>query len=382
MKRKLKEKAMKRILLCCTDLMLKQFMIPHVKYLCDKGCEVDIACSDVGGKVNEIRDKLGGYVRRINIIRLVRSPLSLSNIQGYRDLKRIINNAHYDVIWTNEPVMGIVTRLAAQKARIHGTKVIYMVHGFHFYKGAPIQNWLIYYPIEKACSRLCDMIIAINEEDYQRAQSFRTCRVRKVSGVGVNLEDFSPSTKVRAEYREKFILSDRDIMILNVAELTKRKNQHVILEAMHYLNNPHIQLFICGKGNKEGYLKELAEKLGLQEQVHFLGYRNDISRIYCAADIFVLTSKHEGLPKAIMEAMASGLPVVCSDIRGNTDLIRNGKGGYTVRNDAVSVAGAIKRIIRGDSLNEKMGKYNIAEVKKYSEEKAQKAIFDILQSFV
>ena len=129
-----------------TDLMMIQFLVPHVICLSRNGFEVEIACSEVGGRMAEIREKTAGYVKAVHEVRLVRSPASLKNFQGYGDMKKVIRNGGYDVIWTNEPVMGVVTRLAARQARKHGTKVVYMVHGFHFFKGASKLNWMLYYP--------------------------------------------------------------------------------------------------------------------------------------------------------------------------------------------------------------------------------------------
>ena len=373
---------MKKVLLCCTDLMMKQFMIPHVQYLSTNGFVIDVACSNVGGKIKELKYKLSDSVRDFYTVRLVRNPFSISNLKGYRDLKRIIDRDNYDLIWTNEPVMGVMTRIAARKARERGTKVIYMVHGFHFYEGAPLPNWLIYYTVEKLCSRYCDEIVTINSEDYHHAQAFHVSNVRKISGVGVNLENFSPDKDVRALYREKIAIKDHEVLLLNVAELTKRKNQHVILEAIYRLRNTHIKLIICGVGKEEKRLKRQVKRFGLQQQVLFLGYRNDIPELCCAADIFVLTSLQEGLPRAIMEAMASGLPVVCSSIRGNKDLIENGKSGYTVKNDAKSVAKAINRLVKNTSLRKKMGWYNTVVVKRYSEERAKEDILKIMQEIL
>ena len=206
---------MKRLLLTCTDLMAIQFLVPHVKFLSQNGFSVELACSDVGGRLDDLHRELDG-IAPIHVVRLVRNPFSSGNLNGYDDLKKIINSSRGDVIWTNEPVMGVMTRLAAKKARKSGTKVIYMVHGFHFYKGAPKKNWMMYYPVEKYCSRLCDMIITINEEDYQRAKTFHSPRVEKIPGVGVNLECFAPNEAIRREWREKLGLADDDIELLTV----------------------------------------------------------------------------------------------------------------------------------------------------------------------
>lgn len=370
---------MKRLLLTCTDLMAIQFMVPHVKYLSQNGFSVELACSDVGGRVDELRDELRD-IAKVRTVRLVRSPFSPGNLNGYKDLKKLINSQHWDIIWTNEPVMGVMTRLAARKARLGGTKVIYMAHGFHFYKGAPKLNWLIYYPVEKFCSRFCDMIITINNEDYQRAKSFHAERVEKINGIGVDLERFAPNDDIRAVKRSELGLDENDIMLFNVGELTRRKNQHVIIEALHQLKDPHIKLFICGRGESEAVLKAMVNDFGLGDSVHFLGYRRDINELCCAADIFVFTSLQEGLPRALMEAMANGKAVVCSDIRGNTDLIVNEKGGFVVPNEPKEVAKAIKVLRASNKLREEMGNYNMTAVCAFDESTATEVLHSLILS--
>lgn len=360
---------MKRLLLTCTDLMAIQFLVPHVKYLSRHDFSVELACSDVGGRMEELQAALAG-IAPVHSVRLVRSPFSPDNRRGYGDLKKIIDGKAWDVIWTNEPVMGVMTRLAAKKARKNGTKVVYMVHGFHFYTGAPKKNWMLYYPVEKYCSRLCDMIITINQEDYDRAKTFHAKRVEKIDGVGVNLDRFAPNEETRQQWRKQLDLAEDDFALLTVGELTPRKNQHIMLEALHLLQKPNVKLFLCGRGELEAQLKGQVESLGLRQQVQFLGYRRDIPQICCAADAFVFTSVQEGLPKALMEAMASGLPVVCSDIRGNVDLIDDGKGGFVVPNDAQCVADALRKLAETPDLRKQMVAQNRQAVGRFREEVA------------
>ena len=368
---------MKRLLLTCTDLMAIQFLVPHVKNLSEHGFYVELACSNVGGRMEELKSVLGG-VAEVNTVRLSRSPFSAGNKEGYGDLKRIINGGKWDYIWTNEPVMGVMTRLAARKARKNGTKVVYMAHGFHFYQGAPKKNWLLYYPVEKYCSRLCDMIITINEEDYRRAKTFHAKRVEKIPGVGVNLDRFAPNKATRIEWRKKLGIGEDDIALLTVGELTPRKNQHVMIEAVSLLSNPKVKLFICGKGELESELKKQATELGIENQVVFLGYRKDIPNICCASDIFVFTSVQEGLPCALMEAMANGKPIVCSNIRGNVDLIDDGKGGMVVSNEPTKVAKAMSELINCPDKRAEMGRYNGNAVNAFREERAMEAVESLI----
>lgn len=369
----------KRLLLTCTELMAVQFLVPHIKYLSENGFSVKLACSVVGDRLDDLKAKLDG-VCEIETVRLVRSPFSASNLNGFKDLKRIINSEKWDIIWTNEPVMSIMTRLAAKTARKNGTKVIYMVHGFHFYDGAPLLNWLLFYPIEKYCSRLCDMIIAINNEDFQRAKTFHSKRVEKIDGVGVNTDAFGFSEENRKELREELGVSDDEIMILNVAELTKRKNQQVVLNALKQLGNGKVRLFVCGVGDNEDYLKNLTTELGLSANVEFLGYRKDVYKIYSAADIFTLCSLHEGLPKAIMEAMANGKPVVCPNIRGCVDAVTDGKGGYVVENAPEKYAEAFKKLVGDEKFRESFGEYNREAVKTFEEDKALNNVLNLMKS--
>lgn len=319
---------MKRILITSTDLMMVQFLIPHVRHLREKGFQVELACSDVGGRLDDVRSALSSYTNAIHTVRLKRSPFAPGNIAGYRDLRKLLSENLYDLIWTNEPVMSVATRLAARDCRRQGTKVLYMCHGFHFFKGAPILNWLLFYPIERLLSRFCDGIVTMNQEDFEAASSFRGPEVFKIPGVGVDMTRFRriASPDAAAKRRELGIPEDA-CLLLSVGELTRRKNHRVVLRALHVLKNPNIHYMICGVGRLEPRLKRLVKVLELTDRVHFPGYRMDIPEILRCADCFVFPSVQEGLPFALMEAMSCGLPIVCSRIRGNTDLIDDPEGG-------------------------------------------------------
>lgn len=367
----------KRLLVCSTDLMMIQFLIPHIINLKENGYDVEIACSAVGDRMAEIHEKLDG-IAVIHTVRLVRSPFSPENIKGYADMKKIISAGNFDIIWTNEPVMGVVTRLAARKARKSGTRVMYMVHGFHFFKGASTFNKLVFYPVEKLSAHLTDAIVTMNNEDYLAAKSFAVKNVYKINGIGVETAAYKKDAALRAEYRELLGVKDDELILFNVGELTDRKNQNVILGALAKLNNPSLRFFICGRGDKEAELKAFVNSHGLSSQVEFLGYRLDVPAIYSASDCFVFSSKQEGLPKAVMEAMAAALPVICSDIRGNNDLIENGKGGLLVENTPEAFAEAIARFAENPESFDGMGEFNAAAVKAYEIGSANQAVLDII----
>lgn len=317
----------KRILISSTDLMMIQFLLPHIKNLAENGYIVDIACSNVGDRINEIREKTKNYINKLHIIRTVRTPFSLKNVSGYKDIKDVINQNTYDIIWTNEPVMGIVTRLAARKKRKQKLlKVLYMAHGFHFYKGAPLINWLIFYPIERIASLWTDCIVTVNKEDFQRSKKLRAKTTEYIHGIGINTERLNQTTET--DIRKELNLSDDNFLVLSVGELNKNKNQKVIIKALAQINNSNIHYVLCGKGDQEHHLRSLAEKLNVADNVHFLGYRTDVVDICSQANVFVMPSLREGLPVSSLEAMYCGLPLITSNIRGLQDIMEDGISGY------------------------------------------------------
>lgn len=258
-------------------------------------------------------------------------PRSLTHIpemfKSISKLKKHIAEHPYEIIHTQTPFGGVVGRLAAKKARKQNkTKVIYFVHGFHFFKGASAKNHIIYYNIEKFLSHYTDCLITLNQEDYAAAcNKFRHPNVRYVPGIGVDTDMIhNMHVDKAAKCLSLGIPTDKKI-ILTVAELIPRKNLDGTIRAFAGIKNHDSILVICGKGQLAEQLKKLTQDLDIAQRVFFLGYRTDILDIYHIADIFLFTSYQEGLPVGIMQAMAAGLPVIASDIRGNRDLLGAGE---------------------------------------------------------
>lgn len=270
------------------------------------------------------------------------------------------------MIWTNEPVMGVMTRVAAKTVRKKGAKVVYMVHGFHFYKGAPLTNWLLYYPVEKYCSRLCDMIITINEEDYQRAKGFHAKRTEKIDGIGLDTVKFATCSVDRAEKRRELGVPKDAFFVVSVGELKKHKNHEIMIRALAKTANPHIFYGICGKGELLNRLIRLSNDLDVSKQICFLGYRNDIPEILNTADLFAFPSMRDGLGLAALEAMACGLPLLTSNIRGVSDYVVDGVTGFScATNDVSGFAERMDQYAADDVLCRKIGANNMKAVLKY-----------------
>ena len=265
-------------------------------------------------------------------------------------------------------VGGILGRLAGKKCNVK--KVIYQAHGFHFYKGAPKKNWLLYYPIEKWLAHYTDALITITQEDYELAKT--KLRLRKggnvyyVPGVGVDTLQFGSGENLRTAKRMEINIPKDAFVLISAGELNVNKNNKVIISALEKLKDHNVHYLVCGIGPEEQSLKQQVVDAGLQDTVHFLGYRKDVKELYAMADCFVMPSFREGLSRSIMEAMASGLPCVVSKIRGNTDLVEDGQNGFTCpAADANSFADALKQLVDDQALRMDMRKNNLEKIKSY-----------------
>lgn len=349
---------MKVLVLCTTDSMVFNFLIPHIQNMQAKGYTVKIACSVTGDFFLDLRDK---YYLDVHEIKFRRSPFSFSNVFAFSQLNRFVKKENFDVIFCHEPVGGAMGRVVGH---LNHCKVIYMAHGFHFYKGAPRKMKLFYY-IEKFLARWTDILITINKEDYDCSLSFKAKEKVMTSGIGVDTSKFVSSYN-KCYIRRELGLADDDIILLSVGELIKRKNHEVVIRALSDIDDKRIHYVIAGDGELFGYLNKMVTSLRLENNVHFLGYRRDVGNLCSSADIFIMPSLQEGLSVALMEAMSCGMPIIASLIRGNVDLIDDGKGGFLV--SAKSVDGfvkAIKRLVTDKDIFSKFGSYNRERVKLY-----------------
>ena len=358
----------RKVLLVATvvKIHVNVFHIPCLKMFQEQGWETWV-CSR--NDFDNPKDCVIPHCDHYIDIPFERNPLKPGNVKAYRMLREIIEKEQFDLIYCHTPVGAMLARLAGISARKKGTKVIYMAHGFHFYNGAPLLNWMIYYPAEKFLSRFTDGLITINQEDYRRAQKFHAGKTILLPGVGIDLDKFQKKEPTRQEIRNKLGIPESKIILMSVGELTKRKNHMVMIEALARLKEYDILYVICGDGPLKAQLRAKAEELGVRDRLKLLGFRKDIAELHKMADIFVFPSLQEGLPVALMEAMASGLPIVASKIRGNEDLISNNQGGYLVSpTDSEQVAKAIEKMIQNPKKRKKMEERNLEIITKYGQE--------------
>jgi glycosyltransferase EpsD len=367
------------ILFCATvDYHFKAFHLPYLKWFKEQGWEVHVAAS---GEIEL------PYVDRKFTIPIKRSPFSLGNMAAYQELKDIIDGHQYKIIHCHTPMGGVLARLAARGARKNGTKVIYTAHGFHFCKSAPIQNWMLYYPIEKLLSRYTDCLITINKEDYTLAKNrFNIHSIEHVHGVGVNTETFQPiSEKNKAERKKSFGYQPDDFLLFYAAEFNENKNQQMLIKALAHIKQevPHAKLLLAGEGTLQKTCKELAKTLEVEHMVHFLGFRKDIPELLPMCDVAVASSLREGLPVNIMEAMACGLPVVASVNRGHRELIEENRNGYLIRpNDYMDFSNKLKDIWRSREMYQQLKQESRTMVENFSLDQITKELSEIYLRFM
>lgn len=353
---------MKKVLFTATvDSHILHFHIPYLQYFHEQGYEVHVATNGT----EEIP-----FCDVKHTVSFERSPFKANNIKAIKQLKEIIDKEKFNIIHCHTPMGSVVTRLAAKQARKkYNTKVMYTAHGFHFFKGAPIINWILFYPVEKWLSKYTDCLITINEEDYTLAKNkFHAKKVELVHGVGVDEKKFqlNMSEEEKHNLRKQLGLQDDDFVLIYVAELNKNKNQMMLIQAMQQITDKTIKLLLVGKGELQEYYKQQVKQMHLDKNIIFTGYRKDIPQLLKISDLCVATSKREGLPVNIIEAMMSGLPIIATNCRGHRDLIKNEKNGYILEiNDIQGLQECILKLYNEENLRKNMGKTGEKSAQQY-----------------
>lgn len=359
------------LMLASVASMIDLFNADNLDILEALSCKIDVAANFSNGSITS-QKRVDAYKeelenRSINVynIPIPRSIFKIKDIiRAYRQVKEMANERHYRIVHCHSPIGGVLARLACRNARRNGTKVIYTAHGFHFFNGASLVNWLIFYPIERLCSHFTDVLITINQEDYSRAKAWHTCDVKYVPGIGVHTEEFRKESVDRVALRNELGIKESDFVFLSVGQLSVRKNHEVVIRALAKINNPKVKYLLVGFGELEDKLKLLAKDLNIADRVIFAGYRGDVRKILHVVDAFAFPSLQEGLPVSLMEAMSVGLPIVCSAVRGNVDLVVNGKGGYVYGcHDVDGFAEGMSEIVAGKGYE--MGRHNISVMEKF-----------------
>ncbi|WP_373470884.1 glycosyltransferase family 4 protein [Carnobacterium alterfunditum] len=382
----------KVLILASIAPMIEGFNIPNIDLLQKEGYEVHVLANfkDEHSEANERNDHFRNQLEFRGVlvfdIPINRNPFKMINYTAYKEIKQIIDHEDYAFIHCHSPIGGVLSRLAAREARKRNTKVVYTAHGFHFFKGAPLKNWLMYYSVEKWLSRYTDCLITINEEDYHAAQNnhFKAKKIEQIYGVGINKNKFKPiDTELKNQRRSNIGYKENDFLLIYVGELSKRKNQHFAIDMMKKVIQtiPHARLLLVGDGElRETYAQQIKD-LRLEKNVFLLGYRKDVDQLMSVSDIVISTSKQEGLPVNLMEAMGTGLPIIATNCRGNRDLIQHGENGYLVGlEDEEQLASYVDILYHSSSLREAFGLKSLEYLDKYSVQSVMSQMTKIYQS--
>lgn len=337
---------------------LAAFHLPFMSDLRDAGFAVHASAAPDRGR--EEVDAAGFECRDLPFSR---NPLAPGNLRALRELVGWLKRERYDLIHVHTPNASVVSRLAARLAGRPYPKVVYTAHGFHFYTGAPWLNWLLYYPPERLASRWTDVLITINREDERRAAAFPgRGRSVYVPGVGVDLPLHAGHEDVACQrLRRDLSLAPDDLAVLCIAELNRNKNQAQLIRAIGELRRRGVPavLLLAGAGPEEARCRQLAAEHGIAQAVRFLGYRRDVPQLLQAVDVVALLSRREGLPKALLEGLAAGKPLLATAVRGSRDLVVPGRNGYLVPvGDVPAVAAALERLHQDAGLRRRMGEYS------------------------
>lgn len=366
----------KKVLMIATvPYMIGQFNMNNINILINLGYEVHVACdwSDTSIWTEDKKNCLKKNLDNLNIkyyqIDYSRSVFNLRNhIVAYRQTLKLLQKYKYNFVHCHTPIASAIARLVCKKTN---TKCIYTAHGFHFFEGSSLINWMIFYPIEKWLSKYTDILITINNEDYNRAkQKFFMKRLEYLPGIGININNIKNIVVDKDEMRKNLNISKENRVIISVGELSKRKNHEVVIKALKNFEN--ITYIICGQGVLYDYLQNLANKNHVD--LRLLGFRPDRIELVKISDAFIFPSFQEGLPVALMEAVACDIVCIASNVRGNTDLIKNQELLFNPHKEKQCIS-AIEKGLNDDRNNNK----NI-KLKNYDEKEINKLMFKIYKN--
>ena len=373
---------MKKVLFVATIFKhFRAFHIPYMQWFKDHGWNVELAAGGDDIDFNFVDQKY-----RIDI---QRSPFSLQNIKSICQLEKIINDNKYDLVYCHTAMGAVVSRLAAKKARKNGkTKVIYVAHGFHFFKGSPKKYWWMYYPMEKFLSRYTDAIVTINKEDFDlvKRNKFKNNKSFLIPGIGVDTTRFYvPTDDEKNKLRNNNGIDSNSFVLLYVAEFIHRKNHKFIIDSVPQLIShiPNLKIIFAGRGILMNKMIEYSYKLGVTEYVDFLGFRDDIPDLIALSDLGISASRQEGLPLNLIEEMLGGLPVVATKDRGHSEIIAHEQNGFIFeQNDRESFVEKISWLYTHTFERLQMGEKAHFSAQKFAIENSIKAMEVIFHEIV
>lgn len=319
----------------------------HAPYLAElKTMGAEIHCAWAGG------DEPAENIDRIIPLPLAKSMTSPDNFRAALQLRKIIRREGYDAVIVHTSLAAFFLRLALLGLR-NRPKCLNMVHGYLFDDDSPRLKGRILLWAERICARVTDLVLTMNRWDYALAREKRLGkRVDFIPGIGV---DFSAMDSGGGGLRESLGIDNEAFVMIYPAEFSERKNQSFLIALLPQLPENAV-LVLPGRGEKLEQCRAMAAELGLEKRVIFPGYVNGMGPWYDMADAAVSSSRSEGLPFNIMEAMHFSLPAAATAVKGHEDLIEHGVSGFLFPfGDERACVEAIKRLMEEPALRHAMG---------------------------
>lgn len=388
----------KVLMLASVASMIIQFNMPNIQLMQEMGYEVHVACNFKEGSTCGRRQikEFCNTLQRMHVVYhqwdCPRKSFPVAKCRkAYRQLWELTGRYRYEWVHCHSPIGGALARMVGHKRKM---RIVYTAHGFHFYRGAPVKNWLLYYPVEKLLAHSTDVLITVNREDEQFARRhLAAAKVLRIPGIGIELPKYEQAKQTesdRKKFRRKYRIPQEALLLLSVGELNRGKNHSMVIEALAALSRKDVYYMVCGQGELHGRLLQQANRLGVGDRIRLTGYMEDMPHVYQNADVFVFPSVREGMPAALMEAMAAGLPCVVSDIRGNRELIGDEmvcdmlavgnrlSGGirFSLRRPE-QLCLALEQMFADKRLRQICGQYNREKIKGYGQEAVQKKMLMI-----
>ncbi|MCM3790365.1 glycosyltransferase family 4 protein [Domibacillus indicus] len=305
---------------------VQAFLIPHICYFLEQGYRVGIATNTE----DEPLDHLTEMGVTVHYVPFNRKVLCRKNWRAFKRIKKVSKD--YDILHLHTPVASFLARMAASRQH----RILYMVHGFHFHEGGRSwTNW-IYILAERAAGWRPQTVVVTNRDDLKAARRLLpNNKIHYVHGVGVDTEQFKKRVPSKEETRKQKValgIAKHVRVLTHIAELNENKRQFDVIDACALMRKERddFMVLLVGSGEREEMIRQYIRSRQLDDHIKCLGFRSDIPDLLAITDIGLLVSIREGLPRSIMEMMASQIPVVATDIRGNRDLVENEETGFLV----------------------------------------------------
>ncbi|MEO7572244.1 MAG: glycosyltransferase family 4 protein [Acidimicrobiales bacterium] len=341
--------------LTTVDLSLRYLLLAQIEAGLDHGDEV-LGISAAGPDVAFLE------ARGMRFIELDGSTRSMSlrgDLRAARSLWRTLRIERPDVLHTHNPKPGVYGRIVGRLAGV--PRVVHTTHGLYAAPDDPLSKKLVVYGLEAVASRFSHVELVQNDEDLELMRRWRITPGRKLRllGNGVDLTRFRPGDDdAAADARADLGIGPDEVVVGLVARLVAEKGVPELIEAVRRLGAP-FRLLLIGPSDpdKADALPQAVLDGAERDGAIVTGHRHDVDRLYGAMDVFCLPSHREGFPRAAMEAAASGLPVVATNIRGCRQVVEPGVTGALVPvNDARSLAEALRLYADGHLRREHGGR--------------------------